>query len=67
MGELHPLHITIKKVFKKMDKKMYFEPEMEVIDLMLQGMLCASDIDDEGGEANLDPTEGGQDDFPNQD
>jgi hypothetical protein len=50
-----------------MDKKMYFEPEMEVIDLKLQGMLCASDIDETGGEANLDPTEGGQDEFPNQD
>jgi len=42
-----------------MDKKMYFEPEMEVIDLELQGMLCASpgsgDVDPETGEAPFDP------------
>jgi hypothetical protein len=39
-----------------MDKKMYFEPEMEVINLKLQGMLCASgDIDEETGEAPFDP------------
>jgi hypothetical protein len=51
-GELHPLSISIKKVFKKMDKKMYFEPEMEVINLKLQGMLCASgDIDEDDGSA----------------
>ena len=52
-GESHPLHISIKKVFKKMDKKNYFEPEMEVIDLKLQGMLCASgtDIDDDDNSA----------------
>jgi hypothetical protein len=35
-----------------MDKKNYFEPEMEVINLKLQGMLCASGgVDDEGGAA----------------
>ena len=40
-----------------MDKKMYFEPEMEVINLQLEGMLCVSggDIDDETGEAPFDP------------
>ena len=67
-GESHPLHISIKKVFKKMDKKMYFEPEMEVFDLKLQGMLCASDgVDEEGGPAqDLGP---GVDPYidPNQD
>ena len=57
-GEPHPLSISIKKVFKKMDKKMYFEPEMEVINLKLQGMLCASgDVDEETGEAPFDPTD----------
>ena len=59
MGESNPPRITIKKVFKTMDKKMYFEPEMEVIDLELQGMLCASpgsgDVDPETGEAPFDP------------
>ena len=62
-GELHPLSISIKKVFKTMDKKMYFEPEMEVINLKLQGMLCGSDVDDtDGGAATdlgpLDPSDG---------
>ena len=51
-----------------MDKKMYFEPEMEVFDLKLQGMLCASDgVDEEGGPAqDLGP---GVDPYidPNQD
>ena len=46
-----------------MDKKMYFEPEMEVINLKLQGMLCGSDVDDtDGGAATdlgpLDPSDG---------
>lgn len=40
-----------------MEKKNYFEPEMEVIDLKLQGMLCASgDIDEDGGEAGDFPS-----------
>ena len=59
-GESHPLHISIKKVFKKMDKKMYFEPEMEVINLKLQGMLCGSplpDPDEDSGEAPKGDTE----------
>ena len=47
---------------------MYFEPEMEVINLKLQGMLCGSDVDDAGGAATdlgpLDPSDG-QD--PNED
>ena len=56
-GVTSPTHYN-KKVFKKMDKKMYFEPEMEVIDLKLQGMLCASgDIDEETGEAPISNTE----------
>ena len=40
-----------------MDKKMYFEPETEVIDLKLTNMLCASpgDIDEETGESPFDP------------
>ncbi len=40
---------------------MYFEPEMEVINLKLQGMLCGSI--DEDGEAGKDKEEGGDDDF----
>ena len=36
-----------------MDKKFYFEPELEVVDLELSGMLCASgDGTDEGDEGN---------------
>jgi len=53
-GESHSLSISNLKVFKKMDKKMYFEPEMEVINLKLQGMLCGSptgDPDEDSGEA----------------
>ena len=30
---------------------MYFEPEVEVVELKLQGMLCGS-VDDEGGAAS---------------
>ncbi len=33
-----------------MCKKNYFEPEMEVMELSLSQMLCAS-VSDEGGEA----------------
>ena len=35
-----------------MDKKNYFEPEMEVINLKLQGMLCGSpsDPDEDAGK-----------------
>jgi len=51
-----------------MDKKMYFEPEMEVINLKLQGMLCGSPDDQDGGPASdlgpLGPSDG-QD--PNED
>ena len=37
---------------------MYFEPEMEVINLKLQGMLCASgDVAEETGEAPISNTE----------
>ena len=35
---------------------MYFEPEMEVVELKLQGMLCVSGTE-EGGEV---PTGGGE-------
>ena len=35
-----------------MNKKFYFDPEIEVVELELQGVLCASDgVDDEGGAA----------------
>ena len=33
---------------------MYFEPEMEVINLKLQGMLCASGNDEEGEQPIID-------------
>ena len=59
-GESHPLSLSIKKVFKKMDKKIYFEPEMEVINLKLQGMLCGSP--DSDAEKIL-PDEGSGDDL----
>lgn len=45
-----------------MSKKNYFEPEMDVIEIKYNGVLCASDIK-EDGEANQDDTEGGNDDF----
>ena len=62
-GVTSPTHYN-KKVFKKMDKKMYFEPEMEVIDLKLQGMLCTSDgsVDEDGGTTQ-DETPGEDGDF----
>ena len=41
---------------------MYFEPEMEVINLTLEAAL----LSDSDTEAELDPTEGGQDEFPSQ-
>ena len=56
-GELKlPCALHNKKKKKKMDKKMYFEPEMEVVELKLQGMLCVSG-GEEGGET---PTGGGE-------
>lgn len=45
---------------------MYFEPKEEVIILQMNSALLAGSIDETGGEADLNPTEGGQDDFPNQ-
>ena len=39
---------------------MYFEPEMEVIDLKLQGMLCGSIEEDGGTETG---GQGGEGDF----
>jgi hypothetical protein len=49
-GESHPLSISIKKEFKKMDKKMYFEPECEVIVLKTEGFLAASEPLEDGGK-----------------
>jgi len=47
-----------------MDKKLYFEPEMEVVDLQLEGMLCTSDgsVAEDGGTTQ-DEEEGGDGDF----
>ena len=41
-----------------MDKKMYFEPEMEELNLKLEGFLCGSPIfdDDSNGEVPMDNT-----------
>ena len=47
------------KTEKTMDKKFYFEPELEVVDLELSGMLCASGDDDP-----VDPDQPGIDDTP---
>ena len=45
-GEQYPLSISIKKVFKKMDKKVYFDPEMEIVELKVaQAILTGSDGD----------------------
>ena len=47
-----------------MSMKNYFEPEMEVLELELQGFLCGSDGSvEEDGESNKDTGEGGTDDF----
>ena len=52
-GSLAPPHVS-QTLEKKMDKKMYFEPEMEVVELELQGMLAGSPTEPEvpqgGGE-----------------
>jgi hypothetical protein len=45
-----------------MSKKNYFEPEMEVIEIKMSQMLCASDPKDDG-ETKIDDGEGGEDDF----
>jgi hypothetical protein len=60
-----PPTLTNKKGFKKMEKKLYLEPEVEVINLMLGSTLLAGSIEEET-EAIIDPTEGGQDSFPQQ-
>ena len=48
-----------------MDKKMYLEPEMEIVNLQIEGMLCLSGggMDEETGEAGKDPEPGDGDDF----
>lgn len=33
-----------------MDKKFYFEPETEIVDIKLEGMLCGSPIGDPDDE-----------------
>lgn len=48
-----------------MEKKFYFEPEMEVINLMVESAVLVGSIG-EDTEAIIDPSEGGQDDFPSQ-
>lgn len=47
-----------------MEKKLYFEPENEVIELKLSSdILLVASGEDEGGEVELGG-EGSQDDFP---
>ena len=47
-----------------MSKKNYFEPEMEVLEIKMTQMLCASQGGvDEDGESTSDDTPGGDDDF----
>jgi len=49
-----------------MEKKLYFEPENEVIELKLSSdILLVTSGEDEGGEVDLGG-EGSQDDFPRQ-
>lgn len=46
------LPYTLHKILsRKMDKKLYFAPEVEVIKLATLGMLAGSPVSDEGGEA----------------
>ena len=42
-----------------MDKKLYFEPELEVVDLELSGMLCASGDETQQGGGENEETPGG--------
>ncbi len=59
-GELCPLHVS-QTLKKKMDKKVYFDPEMEVVELNLtQAILTGSDGNEipQGGGENED-TPGG--------
>ena len=50
-----------KKFKKKMDKKFYEMPEIEVVDLELEGALLSDSTGE--GPAPTDPTPGGEDDF----
>ena len=54
MGESAPPHVS-QKLEKTMDKKFYEMPEIEVVELKLQGMLCASGdgIDEGTGEGEI--------------
>lgn len=50
-----------------MEKKLYFEPEIEIVELQLSGeVLLAVSGEGEGGEVELGGGEGSQDDFPRQ-
>lgn len=44
-----------------MDKKFYEMPEIEVVDLELEGALLSDSMSE--GPAPTDPTPGGEDDF----
>ena len=59
-GESHPLHISNLKRIKKMDKKFYEMPEIEVVDLELEGALLS---DSDGKPAGKSEEEGTDDDF----
>lgn len=59
-GEYNPLPISNKKCIKKMEKKLYFDPEMEVIELQLEGALLDGS---DGKPTPKDDTPGDDDDF----
>lgn len=68
-GESHPLSISIKKVFKKMDKKIYFEPKNEVTFLQMSTALLVGSGEEDPGQfpgsdtPGVDPTPGGTGDL----
>lgn len=61
-GSLAPLHVS-QTLEKKMDKKFYEMPEVEVIDLELEGALLSDSDPISDGPAPQDPTPGGADEF----
>ena len=42
-------------------KKIYFEPEVEIVNLKLSGFLCASNINEDGEVTPSQPDQGSDD------
>lgn len=64
-GSPAPPHIS-QILKKKMDKKLYFDPEMTVVDLNLKTTILVGstgDINDDDNSSVPSPEPGGDDDF----